>query len=226
MIYHLAEREEQFFTLPVLTSLFKGNRLEIVNLEPAHPESIEFWDEWMEDYPVGEEYEKIWHPAMAKACLHVLQHIPAAKPQILEICGGYGLLADKILSASPIPLDYTLLELNQTALGKAQDNLGKRALLVQTDVVDDPFPVKEESIDLVIGCGALTTCVLTDKNEAMEVLKKIERCLKPGGYLILAGHGNSLLHREDFARLTVLNTSLPGHCKEFYLVQKQKKAQG
>ncbi len=220
LIYCLAEGEENLVSLRVLSSLFNGNRLEIVNLEPTYPEPNEFWDEWMEDYPIGEDYEKIWHPAMAKACLHVLQHIPAAKPQILEICGGYGLLADKILHTSPIPLDYILLELNEIALSKAQDNLGNRANLVRIDVVDNPFPAEDDSIDLVIGCGALTTSVLADKNEATEVLKKIECCLKPGGYLILAGHGDSLLHREDFTHFTILNTSLPGYRKEFYLLQK------
>lgn len=52
--------------------------------------------------------------------------------------------------------------------------------------------------------------VLDNKEEALRVVKKCHWLLKPGGKLILTGHGYSFLHNEDYIALgfNVINSFL------------------
>jgi ubiquinone/menaquinone biosynthesis C-methylase UbiE len=183
--------------------------------------------------PCWLEYQSLIHPVIKKAALTVLSELKEARPTILEFCGGSGELAFEILSESKKEIDYLLLEYNETSVQLANERFSKHkrhsACAVQADIVNDQHYFRDKksrlkirSVDLVLGSGALTTHVLENKNAAVKALNKAHRYLKPGGYIILAGHAHSLITAEDLnqAGFTVINSSLAGYLHPFYIAQR------
>ncbi len=178
--------------------------------------------------PPWHEYRTVIHPMIKKAALQVLERVE--KPTVVELCGGNGMLANDILSACKKKVSYHLLELNSVARELAQENLSSMqqhcVQIVPQDIVKDHTysDLAPDSVDLFIGSGALTTCVLEKKEEAKAVLKTCHSYLKPGGFVILAGHSDSLVNTSDFQELgfTPHNTHLVGYRQalSFYIMQK------
>ncbi|MBS0634405.1 MAG: class I SAM-dependent methyltransferase [Verrucomicrobia bacterium] len=174
--------------------------------------------------PPWHEYRSLIHPIIKTAALQILDRSNEAT--VVELCGGNGILAREILSDYKKPISYHLLEQNRVSLELARQNLRSHssAHIVPTDVVHDEAysNLAANSVDLVIGSGALTTCVLEGKDEAITVLKKCHTYLKPGGFCLLAGHGDSLVNSDDFQALgfTLHNKHLVGYIRSFYIAQK------
>lgn len=216
----------------LLSKIFKGNRFEVYdypenNSSLKHADST-FWDNWVniewKDVDAWEEYTQIIHPAMAEAAFRVLANSPdSTPPKILEIGGGVGRLAERVLEAlnkSNRSPEYVMLEFNEQEIRTARNLLGKGANVVKTDIVADETyykdeartePIDENSMDLVLGSGILTSVVLKDKEAALNALSKVQKYIKPGGYLILSGHAPSFLDSNDFKSqgFEVINSGLP-----------------
>ena len=117
----------------------------------------------------------------------------------------------------------------QVGLPRAVDRVEAIKDTIHADVVEDAEYYTEEdtllkanSVDLILGSGALTTSVLDDKAAAIKVLEKCHRYLKPDGFLVLAGHGYSLVNSSDFTKLgfRLVNATLARYTRSFYIVQK------
>jgi hypothetical protein len=187
--------------------------------------------------PPWREYREIIHPAIVEAAKEILQAMHLDHPVVVEICGGDGSLATDILKTCNQCLDYLLLEYNRLAIMKADYAFQhipseQKVVAVQTDVVAEERyfadklkqkPLEEESVDLILGSGALTAFVLANKEEALQVLKKCNFYLKPGGFMIFSGHAASLLDANDFSEkgFIVRNMTLPNYTEQFYIIQKE-----
>lgn len=219
------------FIPEMLSKIFKGDRIEYYNYPEfsSNPdfkrhEPDEFWDRWEQKSPSSWEiYKQIIHPAMASAAIQILNLIAVSlRPVVLELGGGCGSLAHKIIDGFGKELEYTLLEYNDRQIIKARNLLGAKACIVKSDIVADEI-YYEKSVDFALASGVLTSVVLKDKAAAAKVLKKIVAVLKPDGYLLLSGHGDSFFEASDFEEsgFKVINTSLPGLQLYFYILQKK-----
>lgn len=225
-------------TQELLSQALNGNRLEIVNLDiqktitKDHHKDSNYWNDWN----TGNEWElyvQLIHPVLSDFVTTLLKNQRwNSSPVIMDLCGGTGHLANRILRENQIlPIDYILLENNQAEIRLAKTLLRGSASVVQTDVVNDPIffkdelknqPIIQESVDIAIGSGALTVSVLESKEVAREVLKKIHYCLKRGGHIVLAGFATSFIDSRDLKEFgfEVYNTQMPGQSRELYIARK------
>jgi hypothetical protein len=227
-------RQEQFlFRRRVLRHLFDGHKLEDVFFRKQAKMPKKFWDDWHETTDAGNEYQRLIHPVMTQTVCTILQEMTTTKPPlVLEICGGQGELAERILQQAKRKVCYILAENNNSALNTARKRLAGRGIsIVNVDIINDSEyfldadkrkPIKPGSVDIALGSGALTTSVLKDKREALMALQKLVRYLKRGGYLVLSGHGSSLLEGIDFVNhdLQVINRSIPLYDRNLYILRK------
>lgn len=212
-----------------IPGFLNGNCFEIYRSKPFTKKKDKFWDNWeMHTLNARRQYQEIYHPLLLETALHVLNKTQS--PAILEVGGGTGRLAEKIITHYPHKNNYTLLEFNDSSIEKAKERLGPKAEVVKTDIVNDPeyfkdssktLPILEATIDLALASGVLTAVVLGDKSEALKVLTRIHKYLKQGGYLIMAGHADSLLASEDFEGFDIINTGLPYLLRSFYIIKKR-----
>ena len=183
--------------------------------------------------PPWAEYQTIIHPVIRDAALEILNNAAELQPNVVEICGGEGELAIGIAEEYRKPMNYYLLEYNDLSLQRAKDLVASKnqedvrgIIPIKTDVTNqnDYFvdtakkePMQKESIDLIVGSGALTECVLENRERALAVARKCYELLKPKGKMILAGHASSLLDSEDFSALGfhVVNRSFIGRLQPF-----------
>lgn len=232
------EQDKKIFSKNIIISLFNGSRCEIVKYPHwLHTKASEYWDDWWsgesnekETHPI-DHYRDSIYPMISSAVLNVLQLLKQQNgPEsslIMEIAGGNGELAEIILSSDQYPknANYVFLELNEPSIKKAETKLEKfsNVEIFKTDLVNDKDygTIKPSSIDLVLGSGILTRCVLNSKMDAETILKKVHYHLKPEGYLILAGHAEMLLSSKDFENegFNVINCTANGN--QLYILQKQ-----
>lgn len=208
----------------LFSCIFKGNRFEIVKVQnkceqywmPQH--EIAYWNEW--EVSENLEYYNDSDQMICNAVELILKQIENSTPVILDVGGGSGRLAEKLLVLSP--MNYTLLEKNEVEIGKAKEILGDRAAVVPTDIVLDPFCVEPGSVDIVIASGILTHTVLKDRIEALIALEKVCSSVKPGGFIILTGLSAPFITADDFTMrgFEVINKTIPLKSKQFYIARK------
>lgn len=227
-------KEKEIFAKDVIISLFNGSRLEIFKYPCVlDGKPLEYWNDWwIKETSQITHYRDIIYPLMSSAVLNVLelldkQNMTKSPLMIMEIAGGNGELAEIILANAQYPENshYVFLELNEPSLEEAKIKLQKfsNVEICQTDLVNDKAygTVLPYSVDLILGSGILTRCVLDNKQDAETILKKVYHYLKSEGYLILAGHAEMLLSANDFkkAGFNVINCTANGG--QFYILQKQ-----
>lgn len=228
------EIRERIFDLTVLGTVFKGNKFEFVHRQYTEQKVIRhasnsFWNDWNVRYPEAyKDYEEIIYPNLRDFVLHLMGKNDVEN--VLEVCGGKGVLAKMIIDKSTKPLKYTLLDYNAVSISDAKKNLqnipeSSHASVILADILEDfPDTIAEASQDVVLGSGALTYIVIKDKSAGFKILNKLLFVLKPGGYILLSGHAESVLTKSDFESvgLSVLNTYLAGEEFQFYVLQKPK----
>ncbi|MCE5293267.1 MAG: hypothetical protein LLF94_01465 [Chlamydiales bacterium] len=218
-----------------ISALVAGDQFEMRSVPRTTVQAMadEDWNGWQnEDIESWQLYNSEIHPLLHGAAVSILRASQSEDLVVMEVCGGSGVLAQRICKYVQKPFSYILLERNLDSLQQAKKALHteKRIQLVQTDVVVEgnfyvdeqkTTEIKEESVALCIGSGALTKSVLNNRPEALIVLDKIIKYLKRGGYLLLAGLTESFLHSNDFIDkgLRVLNTHASGY-RPVYIVQK------
>lgn len=219
----------EIFTWNHLFTLFHGHELEIsFHCKAQEWLAKDFWDNW-EQINHSHIYTTTVYPALSAAFDRVIAP-SEERPLILDVCGGKGIIARKILNRHRV--SYLLLEYNEASIREARRRLGDEAVVVNTDVVNDQewyvdqdkqVPLRGQVIDVAIASGALAHTVLKSKEDALTVLKKIHTYLKQGGYLLLSGQTDSYVNPEDFRAtgFTVINATLPTHHHFFYIVRKR-----
>lgn len=220
----LHRKEWALMNNALFSCTFKGNRFEIVKVQnkceqywrPQH--EIAYWNEW--EVSENLKYYNDSDQMICNAVELILKQIENSTPVILDVGGGSGRLAEKLLVLSP--MNYILLEKNEVEIGKAQEILGDRAAVVPTDIVLDPFCVEPGSVDIVIASGILTHTVLKDRNEALIALEKVCSSVKPGGFIILTGLSAPFITADDFTMrgFEVINKTIPLKSKQFYIARK------
>ena len=213
----------------------KGNQLEFFERKVTYARKASYWDNWWQekcmnaDVPI-DTYQKRIYPTITSAVFNILRKLNQesgnTSPTILEIGGGNGLLAEKIVKSDAYPINahYTFLELSAPSLEHAKTLLaGHQVELFQTNLIsDDSYGnLPEGCVDIAIGSGILTHQVLESQQDALIVLRKVDRYLKSGGYLVLAGLGKSLLESTDFEKegFEVINCTVGEH--QLYIVKKK-----
>ena len=231
---NMNKKEKEIFEKNVIISLFNGSRCEIFQYpDVSYTKSSEYWNDWWaKETNQITHYREIIYPLMSSAVLNVLQLLDKKNEttsplKIMEIAGGNGELAEIILDNDEYPENagYVFLEMNEPSLQEAKGKLQKfqNVEFFQTDLVNDKAygTVSSSSVDLVLGSGILTRCVLNNTKDAETILKKVYHYLKAEGYLILAGHAEMLLSANHFknAGFDVINCTANG--RQLYILQKQ-----
>lgn len=147
------------------------------------------------------------HPQIVANMTTISQRHPEKKLTILDIGGGRAKLAEKILETLTDRIEkLVLLDKSQSAIQQARkiaQKFPEKLKTKQMDVVTDHLT---ELADVIIMSGLMQHTVL-NVQQAQTLLLKSLRCLKEGGYFIIASHANAIFHAYDFEQvgLNVLN---------------------
>lgn len=147
---------------------------------------------------VGEAYAGVVHPAVAAWV--------AAGERVVDLGGGRGGLAARLVDAGA---RVTVVEAHPRLAEAARERLGEAAV-VEADVRGDGGLGAVGDVDVVVASGLLEANVMTQE-EALDVLARAAARLSPGGRIVVAGIGASLVGADDLARvgLEVSNRSIP-----------------
>lgn len=207
-----------------------GNHFEKIFRFKKEIYKIEEWNDWKaKDQRAARAYENLIYPV----CLEYVRKITKLKKNIrvLEICAGDGEFAKSVLKENCGINFYTLIDSNLQACGKATENLTefiekKLSKVILDDIrkykFENDSAIKDS--DMIIGIGALTTSVTETHEVALEILTMLSKCLKIGGYVLLAGYTPSLLCSDDFKNkgFEVINMYGPRISSSVYLVRKNR----
>lgn len=230
----------RYFSSQWLSWFIRGDHFETCRRRFSSKEDDQFWNNWEIASPISEAlYANRIRPLLKQTISYIIEKEKWSKPVLMDVCGGKGLLASSILEENP-SIDYTLLEFNEISIEKAKNRLGAKANVVKTDVIYDATFFRDaekkdafelESVDIVVGCGALTASVFA-MEEGRIALANISKYLKVNGYLLLSGKAPSLLTSDDFIEegYEVLNAMLPRlesdkQNVQFYVLRKVKPFQ-
>lgn len=213
-----------------LQKLLNGNRFEYRSFEEEKQVVDENWSgAWKDEHEAeaGETYRHVLYPAITSV---VSQILPQDRPSVvLEVCGGDGELAGQILQQNEQQIaKYHLLDANRASCETAircLEPFSYPLAVSQQDITRDyTTQIGKESVDLALGCGALTKQVLANKEQAMVALKHIHTCLREGGILLLTGATASMIDAADLeqAGFIVTNRILPtDRARSFYIAIKR-----
>jgi len=218
---------------------FTGMELEIrsphgENLAGPRPEVV--WDHWdSHDTEINNDvntYITKIHPKIVECVEKIGQISPQKRLTILDIGGGRGRLAEKILEKLPEKVkEMVILDKSTSAYKAARQVVRKfpeQLKVKQMDVVEEKLT---QEADVVILSGVLQHTVLSLSN-AQAVLINCHSILRNGGYLIIASRADAIFTAYSFEQLNlkVLNKTLSYPSTEkpersfrthsFYVLQK------
>ncbi|HSX25602.1 MAG TPA: class I SAM-dependent methyltransferase, partial [Chlamydiales bacterium] len=204
------DKERAVALVKQISPFLNGNRSEIESREWVD-RLDELWDtDWKKIGANGKAYQEQVYPLLQT---YAREFLSSGKKRVLEVGGGDGELAEKILDKHEENIsDYYLLDLSEESCKKAKDRLPEKAHVHQRTITANYTDlVQPGSIDLVIGCGALTEGVLLDKFAAKAALEQICKVLKRGGVLLLSGKTRQWLNSKDLekAGFSVKNKIIP-----------------
>ena len=120
----------------------------------------------------------------------IKRHVPAEieeTAKIMDAGGGTGRWITEL--ASIYQCDFVLYDLSEDMLAKARENIQKSKIDNRVDIVHgdltDMSDIQNESIDYIVSIYSPISFV-EDKQEA---LKQLYSKLKPGGVMLIMGHG-------------------------------------
>lgn len=146
------------------------------------------------------------HPRIVSSLATITQHHPR-KITIVDIGGGRAKLAEKILDTLADKIEkLVVLDKSASAIQQARKiarEFPEKLKTKQMDVVTDDLT---EMADVIIMSGFMQHTVL-NLPQAQSALLKSLRCLRDGGYFIIASQANAIFHAYDFEQvgLRVLN---------------------
>lgn len=196
-----------------VAGILKGHELELIH----HVQSdSSFKETWSRNFYRNGYFE------IHASILAYMKKLIHKDSDILELCGGDGGLASKILDETT-PRSYTLIDYNEDILKIAKSELaGKKARIVTCDLSITPLKnVVEGPFDIIMGSGALTIGVVSEET-ATSVLAQTLSLLKEGGYLVLSGLQGAWINRETLENygFKVFNTFCLQSRKHLYVAQR------
>ncbi len=211
--------------LHMVRYLVNGNEYEFINWLPSQPIGDEHWNPgWKQ--AEGEFYQQNVYPIV----LIYLNEVLPEKARIMELCAGDGEFAETAFAELKGKISqYQLIDLNHLSCNDAKKRLSEQikvetAIVREEDVTKTNFLqlVKGEQVDVILGIGALTKGVLTDRQTTLKVLDEAVKALKRGGRLILTGLAEHWICADDLRErgFTVENTSCPYEDLQFYVARK------
>ena len=137
--------------------------------------------------------------------------IPYIKPgfKVLDLGCGNGRLI-KVLDKAGLKYDYLGIDFSEGLIDEAKKNFPDKNFMV-LDMADIDF--KENSFDLVLMGASFHH--LTDKKQRQALLKKINYCLKLGGYLFMTNW--NLWQRKYFQKYFFKNFFKKKSLRDFFI---------
>ncbi|MBS0623243.1 MAG: class I SAM-dependent methyltransferase [Verrucomicrobia bacterium] len=202
---------------PDLVLPFDGRQIEVTNHSLTKLEPDGAWD-----VNVYAELYLIIH----RCVITYMTKLVNTSSRVLEICGGDGQVASRILEEAR-PYSYTMVDRNGQILTLAQQKLrtyieAKRATVIAMDLsTADLTTSLQGPFDVVMGCGALTRKVVT-QSTAERVIRQIHALLQNGGYLLLTGFEYSWIDSAVLRHVgfEVLNSYCRATSRHLYVAQK------
>jgi 2-polyprenyl-3-methyl-5-hydroxy-6-metoxy-1,4-benzoquinol methylase len=200
------------------------------------------WDNWEQSLPeYVQHYAEIIHPKILDTIGKIYALNPQRKLNILDLGGGSGRLAERILQQDPEKIKRILVTDKSLALlRKAKSRAKNYPEKMFTKYLDlneqgSLSPSKFfKNTDLIVLCGVAAFEVLTKKT-AKKVIKECTSIIKENGYIVVISITPALLNSEEYEALglKVFNKSFTFYLKrgfshppyatnDFYVLQKSK----
>ncbi|KAB5548865.1 hypothetical protein PHYPO_G00060620 [Pangasianodon hypophthalmus] len=146
-------------------------------------DKIEFFNTWAESYEQDTAILDYRAPFLAAECIASYFTSEKERAIILDVACGTGLVCGhlrKMGFRNFVGVDGSEKMLNlATKTGLYQE-------LKQCMLCEDPLPVQDESYDIVVIVGALST-----GNVPVAIIKELWQVTKPGGYVCMTTRGNA-----------------------------------
>ncbi|MBV6479869.1 MAG: hypothetical protein HGGPFJEG_02673 [Ignavibacteria bacterium] len=138
---------------------------------------------WEKIYSTKQQTEVSWYEEVPSISLELIKELNLhSSARIIDNGGGDSFLVDNLLKLGFN--NITVLDISTAALEKVRKRLGKDSEKVNWVVDDDVYYHPEEQYDVWHDRAAFH--FLTEDKEIKNYIKTISKCIKPGGYLIIA----------------------------------------
>ncbi|XP_027012908.2 methyltransferase-like protein 27 [Tachysurus fulvidraco] len=146
-------------------------------------EKVAFYSSWAESYEEDLAILDYRAPFLAAKC--IASHFTGEKERaiILDVACGTGLVSGNLKKNGFC--HFVGLDGSEKMLSMARKT-GLYQELKQCMLCEDPFPVQDESYDVVVIVGALSI-----GNVPVEIIKELWQATKPGGYVCMTTRGNA-----------------------------------
>jgi SAM-dependent methyltransferase len=138
---------------------------------------------WQTVYSTRAETDVSWYQAEPRLSLELIEAIaPARGSRIIDVGGGASVLVDRLLDLSFE--EIAVLDISESALGKARARLGKRAERVRWVVADVTEAPELGSFD--VWHDRAVFHFLTDPDERRSYAELAKKTVPEGGHLVIA----------------------------------------
>jgi SAM-dependent methyltransferase len=138
---------------------------------------------WEKIYQTKQPGEVSWHEEVPATSLELIKRLNLPKTaRIFDNGSGDSFLVDYLLKLGYV--DITVQDISETALNRTKQRLGKDAEKIKWIVGDEAHCNPAEQYDLWHDRAAFH--FLTDESEIQSYVNTIKKCIKPGGYFIIA----------------------------------------
>lgn len=199
--------DEQYFdnVRLFLSCFLNGDEIKPVSL--SYPREGYDQSFWADDWRSSGERREVYNHIDRRICEYLSQLIASGQLSttsinecILELFGGKGELANKILDLYP-EMQYIFSDYDPASLRQAQERLSGKGVqfTVPTNAITADYQkiLDGKKPSVIIISGGLAGCVLNNKNEAMTVLKKIYPFMGDKSKIILTGLSTPWISDED-----------------------------
>lgn len=197
----------------------------------------EHWSQWETTFSEASKfYVDHIYPKISITVDKLTTLLYREKVKILDLGGGSGRLAAKLLKDFPNKIEtINLIDSNATLIKAAEDLTSQgfhQIIPHHLDITAVEFPPEEfiESSDIVILCGIVADQVLT-KKQSYTLVEKAFKMLHSKGYLIVTSWSMPFLRKKNYKQISpnceVLNTAFPFQNEKknwnfhnFYVIKK------
>lgn len=193
------------------------------------PLETDFWDDnWKDEASHKRTYDLLEDLLIKDIPTRI---DPSKSTAVLEICGGKGDFAKKLLrefqDKNVDSSHYWLVEYSSTSCDEARENLNEfnQAAVVEADILTIDFSAltEEQRPNVIIASGALTAQVMSDIEESKLVLKKLITIMPENGLIYLTGLQRQLVSLAEIEKFYPfqIHKKMESN-QEFLILQKDK----
>ena len=142
---------------------------------------------WDRVYRTKAASEVSWYQPEARLSLELIRRVaPQGDVPVLDVGGGASTLVDGLLEGGYRRV--TVMDLAAVALDRAQDRLGDRAARVRW-IVADVLEAPLLGASYAVWHDRAVFHFLTDARDRARYVAQVQRVVRPGGHIIVAGFG-------------------------------------